>query len=61
MNFKLLLFAIASLTTVSYSADVLADFSNKVYQIPNIDFDKYSYTWAEEGKFYLKLNLLFLL
>ena len=57
INFKLLLFAIASLTIVSYSVDVFADISNNVYQIPNIDFDKYSYTWGEEGKLFVESSL----
>ncbi len=50
MNSKLLLFAFSSLIFIFNSSnDVFAESSSNVYQIPNIDFDKDSYTWGEQG------------
>lgn len=52
MSLKLLfiLIVFASLIAVSYSNNAFADSFNNVYQIPNVDFDKYAYTWGEQGK-----------
>ncbi len=55
MNFKFLLgvSVFASLIVVSYNVDAFADSSNNVYQIPDVSFDKYSYTWGEQGKLFM--------
>ena len=51
-----ILFAILGLGFFTFS-NSLADSSSNVYQIPNITFDKYSYTWGEQGKLFMESSL----
>ncbi len=49
----LFLFAIMSLVVASSGINAFADSSSNVYQIPNVGFDKYAYTWGEQGKLFM--------